>query len=224
VRHGAFDTLTPEAAYWLGFLFADGSVCTSRARVPSITLGLSACDREHVEQFRAFVGSGHAITDVPPYRLATGYVGQPKCVLTFGSAQLAQRVLALGRYSGPIDGELAASRHFWRGVVDGDGSIGIYLYGSPNGDGMRRRYAAFSVAGQQPLLDAFNRFLAANDLPCRKVSPRKSARVCTMTATGRPAERIVHLLYRDAPAVLRRKAVKAQEIIALDGLKRPLVA
>ena len=26
LRHDAFDELTPDAAYWIGFLFADGSV------------------------------------------------------------------------------------------------------------------------------------------------------------------------------------------------------
>jgi len=59
LNEGAFDTLTPEAAYWLGFLLADGSVSDAGL----LTLRLAAVDREHVERFRAFVGAGHPVTE-----------------------------------------------------------------------------------------------------------------------------------------------------------------
>jgi intein-encoded DNA endonuclease-like protein len=47
LRHDAFDELTPSAAYWIGFLFADGSV---RRCGQSGTVGLrvSERDKDHI--------------------------------------------------------------------------------------------------------------------------------------------------------------------------------
>ncbi len=36
INHGAFDVITPESAYWWGFIYADGSIC----RHKSLTVGL----------------------------------------------------------------------------------------------------------------------------------------------------------------------------------------
>ena len=64
LRHNAFDELTPGAAYWVGFLFADGSVsgCGQSGRV---SLRVSERDRDHLVKLRAFLGSTHAISAGP---------------------------------------------------------------------------------------------------------------------------------------------------------------
>jgi len=61
------------------------------------------------------------------------------------SEQLAERILRLGRYDGPIDDTLVGSRDFWRGVTDGDGSLGILDTG----------YAYIGLVGSRRLLEAF---------------------------------------------------------------------
>lgn len=48
------------STYWLGFLFADGTV-VRRAGAPELALVLAVADQDHVERFRAFVGSTHKI-------------------------------------------------------------------------------------------------------------------------------------------------------------------
>ena len=47
LRHDAFDVLTPEAAYWLGMMFTDGTI-SRRTGQASIALGLKECDRGHL--------------------------------------------------------------------------------------------------------------------------------------------------------------------------------
>ena len=44
LNEDAFSTLTPDAAYWLGFLMADGSVCEREVRI-----AVAAIDIAHLE-------------------------------------------------------------------------------------------------------------------------------------------------------------------------------
>lgn len=49
---------TEEKAYWLGFLYADGSVSSSEDK---IELGLAEQDMHHIEKFRDFIGINNKI-------------------------------------------------------------------------------------------------------------------------------------------------------------------
>lgn len=60
LNEDAFDVLSPEAMYWLGFLLADGSVSS---RKHTIQLKLSAKDRSHVEAFARFLETDKAVID-----------------------------------------------------------------------------------------------------------------------------------------------------------------
>ena len=60
-----FETIdTEEKAYWLGFLYADGSVGSTDNR---IELGLAEKDLRHIEKFRDFIGIKNKIS----YRAST---------------------------------------------------------------------------------------------------------------------------------------------------------
>lgn len=122
LNHEAFDIVTNDAAYWIGFLFADGSVIKQQKGAPQVQLRLSEIDRGHLEKFRQFLASTHVITTSPPGNFG-GYRSRASARYAVTSRRLAGRLLEMGRYEGPIASELAASRHFWRGVVDGDGGI-----------------------------------------------------------------------------------------------------
>jgi hypothetical protein len=108
----------------------------------------------------------------------------------------------MGRYEGPIAPELAASRHFWRGVVDGDGSVFILKTG----------YSGINLVGSQRLLDAFLGFLRERNLSGRMiVRPHKS--IHELRTAGYLAELIIDELYRNATTALDRKAAAAASII-----------
>ena len=66
LNHEAFDIVTNDAAYWIGFLFADGSVIKQQKGAPQVQLRLSEVDRGHLEKFRHFLDSTHAIGTSPP--------------------------------------------------------------------------------------------------------------------------------------------------------------
>lgn len=57
LRHDAFDTLTPEGLYWIGFIFADGSISMRQGYLPTLSVNLAERDREHLVALREFLGS-----------------------------------------------------------------------------------------------------------------------------------------------------------------------
>lgn len=121
VRHNAFDEITPECAYWRGFLFADGSVHRRSTRQqPVLSVAVAARDLQQIVKFRSFLGSTH--------KICVGNKRHPSYQFHVASARLCQRLCSLGRYEGPISPELVISRHFWRGLADGDGSLGCYAF------------------------------------------------------------------------------------------------
>ena len=198
----AFDELTPEAAYWVGFLFADGSVYED-AVSKRISVRVSERDREHLVKLRAFLRSTHTIGTGPAGNYG-GYQSRPSVRFSIRSEQLAERILRLGRYDGPIEATLVGSRDFWRGVTDGDGSLGILETG----------YTYFSLVGSRRLLEAFLLFLRNNDLAA-KMTIRPDKTIFQIATAGYTAEKIVHFLYANADVTLDRKAVIAAKIMAI---------
>ena len=59
----AFDAITEESAYWVGFLMADGCVSDpANGRCPTLALALAQRDMHHVVRFREFLGSTHPVS------------------------------------------------------------------------------------------------------------------------------------------------------------------
>jgi hypothetical protein len=202
LRHDAFDDLTPDAAYWCGFLFADGSICERPGRAPTVALTLTEADRPHLEKLRTFLGSAHAITYVKG-RSTRGYNTKPSYRFAVRSSQLAHRLRALGRYDGPVDSRLAQSRDFWRGVMDGDGHVGLHV-----------GQAQVRLCGSHRLLSAYTDFVARTRATpgSRPLTVRPHKSIYQVSATCATAERIAGLLYTEAATALDRKAVAAELI------------
>lgn len=201
LRHDAFDLLTPDAAYWCGFLFADGAV-NMRSGTPMVSVGITAADRRHLEKLRSFLGSTHAIL-LRPGRASRGYISRPSVLFEVRSERLAGRILELGRYGGPLNPDLARSRDFWRGVVDGDGTVGFC-----------KGYPSCRVVGSEWLMRDFAEFISDLAGPRQvKVSPHKS--IYGVSTAGAFGERVLRRLYGDAATSLDRKAAVAAQILAV---------
>jgi hypothetical protein len=153
-------------------------------------------------KLRAFLGSTHTISAGPAGNYG-GYPSRPSALFSVRSARLAERLLSLGRYEGPINGILIRSRDFWRGVVDGDGSLGFLASG----------YAYFGLVGSRRLLEVFLLFLKDNGLGAR-MTIRPDKTIFQVATAGYTAEKIVAFLYRNAEVALDRKAASAAKIVA----------
>jgi hypothetical protein len=207
LRHDALDVLTPDAAYWCGFIFTDGTIIRRRGQ-PEVAVVLQRRDREHLVKLRDFLGSDHAITPLAPAVVAlNGGQGTGAFRYAVCSRRLADRLTALGRYGPAVEPELAASRDFWRGCIDGDGTVSISC-GIPQ----------VKLVGSRWLLRAFVDFLVPISSR-RPLNVRPARNIYVVSTSYATAVKVVERLYTGAGTALDRKAAAAAEILAL---QRPL--
>lgn len=172
IDHHCFDFLSTNARYWLGFLYADGNIQGNE-----INLALANQDKDHLNKFRNFVGSNHKLQEYMNY-----------CKLSFSSPVISQRL----KYFNIIENkthttephlELKYCPHFWRGVVDGDGSINISK--------------GVSLTGNLKTISAFKIFMESD----KEIKPNKKS---FYVYISNPA--VDKLLYNKGFAQLERKA------------------
>lgn len=121
----AFDEITPESAYWIGFLMADGYVENSL-----VTIGLKHNDYEHIKKFLEFVNGNNPIMIKDRVGGFGGSLSRLAVVRVF-SKLMVDKLSEYGvtprkSLTAKVCDELAFNRDFWRGVIDGDGSIGEF--------------------------------------------------------------------------------------------------
>lgn len=209
LNESAFDDAAnnPEAAYWVGFLMADGCVGDDgKGNEPAVQLTLGVRDSGHVESFRRFLGSNNRIVN-------GGKGGMPgsgdRVTFSTRSRRLAE---ALARHGVVPRKSLSArvlalegNAHFWRGCVDGDG----WLYFS------RQRpeypYPTIGLCGVPGLVGQFASYVAS---VCGGKGPTvcRANTVWRVTVSGTRAAKIAAVMWPPGCVCLPRKAVIAAEV------------
>src|SRR4029079_17692844 len=119
----ALDVLTEESEYWIGFLFADGSINYTKIGSPILDVGLAEVDVGHLEKLRFRFRSQHKIIRVLHENVKFGErIVAPKWGARY-SLRSWPLVRALEKYGmakksleRAVSFEpLLSSRHFWRG-------------------------------------------------------------------------------------------------------------
>jgi transposase-like protein len=206
--HSCFSVLTEQSLYWAGYLMADGCVHKNQ-----IVLGAKKADAEHLQRFLTFAWSNAAIT--PSMR--NGY---PQLQVRVYSDKIASDLAKLGvvprkSLTAKAPKRIAARLEFWRGVFDGDGSLGIY---ADRRKSPPRRAARLNLVGSQFLLEQFRTFLARNGMKSKAtVRSKKPHNHFTFDLEGCAAVHAVRLLYTDNSLHLPRKYAMAQKILAEFG-------
>jgi hypothetical protein len=192
----------PEAAYWIGFLMADGCVSmpTYFSNTLHLILQISNRDALHLDNFKKFLGSGHSIQHVPP----RGKNHRPMVRLDVASDRLCTDLARFGVI--PRKSLIAKciglerNRLFWRGVVDGDGWIGV-------------KPPLISLCGSPFLVEQFADF--CRSLWKTKAIPYRDKRCTNMvffSQSNLGAATIALYLYRNRTVALGRKAILAYKI------------
>jgi len=207
VNEYAFDVITPDSAYWIGFLMADGCVQKSN----TITICLSEKDTAHLEKFKEFLGSTNKIHT----QMANANKKSSKTYLSsrfiVGSIRLCEVLKRYGivpnkTFIAKASESLVLNKHFWRGVIDGDGCISWHkrVYGI---------YPRLSLVGSELLLQQFRNFV-------KKIYPNTNSKVIPnrnifqIEFCGKAAVAIISELYTNADTALDRKAAAAREVLA----------
>lgn len=183
-----------EAAYWVGFLMADGCVMVSRTGQCTIALSLVKTDKSHVDAFRTFIGSNAKLEFTPP----RGYVGsQGQYRLSITSKQMAANLNQYGIVPRKSTREqvilLDNNADFWRGVVDGDGWIGSGVL------------PTIGLTGSMRLVTQFVDF--AEPIVGKRMKLHRNHSIWSVCITGVPAQKLMRVVYSHDPSLERKHAL-----------------
>jgi len=214
---GYFDAInTPEKAYWLGFITTDGMVTGFKSGSLRMVIKLARKDREHLEILHRALQAKRPIRDEEQWSKPPGTTERKKrsvSILDVCSPQIVNALVGHGVTARktdtvqPWDGPPELMRHYWRGVIDGDGTIGTY-------DGE----AKLGLCGSKPLVEAFLEW--AKGICGTTANPRQGKqgnRRYWLLALGgnQRLPKLIFALYTDAPVALARK--KAEALLILTG-------
>ena len=216
VDEAAFDgPLTDERAYFVGLMMSDGWLSRGDRCSPAVCLELQEGDAWLVERFREFLKAGHpVIRGTRRAKLPGGRVVLQRFAgIKVRSARLVE---SLGRYGVGFDKSYTARARggvetlpaFWRGVIDGDGTLAVRPDKSAFGSN-----AALSLVGSESLLAQFLAYVktVVADFAGR---PRRDHRgqCWGLEITGMGAVLVAGGLYDGAAVALPRKQALAADV------------
>lgn len=195
-----FDVIDTEGkAYWLGFIAADGNISGG-----NLQFGLADKDGDHLEVLiHALDGTHKVRREMRTTRFGTFPVAHLSIASRLlvaglvGQGITPRKSLTCHAWEGPSD----LQRHYWRGVIDGDGSVGD--------DGI-------SLVGSEAMIRAFAAFMAEQ---CQtKAQPRSHKGIWRAAVSGRvQAARFAAALYAGSTVALERKRQAAERLMASKG-------
>lgn len=202
LNHEYFDSITtPEQAYWLGFIAADGGIIIT-PRSYALRLELAEVDAAHVQLFADAMGS-----DKPLWN-RRGCVGVSldswRLVESLERAGIGQRKSAtVEPWAGPAD----LMPHYWRGLFDGDGGMCLSA-----------GYWHAKICGSKACVEAFGAWARPICGSRAKAIPVRPGHTCWQwqVSSNLKSQLLVWALYEDAPIALERKRMQAQELCATD--------
>ena len=200
-----FDEETPDVAYIIGFLAADG--CVSK-KDNTVSLGLSSVDREILEKFRSLIG-GRPIDD---YITSDGYnVSKWTVASKKIKDKLAEyNIVPQKTFTFTFPSKLKRENyiHFIRGYFDGDGSVS-----TAGPSAIRWQICA---TNQNVLVEIVNYLYKEYQIPKTSVlcseKNRKSPIYYIQYSTV-PTRLIYSILYPENCIYLQRKKKKFDEIV-----------
>lgn len=196
---------TEEKAYWLGFLYADGSVNTSDktcTKPNRLTINLSSKDRIILEKFAKSIESNLEIEDYIPN--GQTYSQNPMSRLCVNSTEFCSYLIEHGCIPNKtfilkmpqLSNDLM--RHFIRGFFDGDGCFESGKH--------------FMITKTESILNDMNNIISAIlNIEHGKIYyyKNKDSRICDLKFFKQDSvKKIYHWLYDDSTIYLERKKDK----------------
>jgi len=184
---------TEEKAYWLGFITADGHISDRELRIQ-----LSIKDKNHLEKFLTAIESTHPIYDY-----------ETSSLVAIKSREIAKDLHRYGLTSTKtysVKPHLLPknlSRHYWRGIFDGDGHIAYH------NNSNRKNYSGFHciLCGTKDICAGFKNFLNKNGIETNSaILPIRDTAAYKFATSGNQIVKSIHsLLYDYSNVSLDRK-------------------
>jgi hypothetical protein len=204
LKETIFDLVTEESAYWIGFLMADGNIRKEKTGNPRISLTLKSEDLKHLNSFERFLCCSNPILSKKT-RLNDKTIIQ--FTLRFSSKKIAETLAKSGvvpnkSLVAKVIG-LDNNRHFWRGVMDGDGS-----FTNRNGHEGDR----IVLTGSRNLTSQCREFIEKN-IPGAAVRIKPEGSYCRLYVYSYTARALAKVLYGNCLIALDRKLIQAIHMV-----------
>lgn len=196
-----FDNIdTEEKAYWLGFLYADGSIGSNEFK---LELNISANDIDHMKKFKTFMKS--TVKDRIDISKGSRY---PICRFSVRNKNIwnqlnskgctPNKTLTLTFPELTLFSDVKLIKDFIRGYVDGDGTLGLY-------SGKHGRIFNLSIAGTPMFLQGIQSQLGVTGTIRNESCNAYKSQVYTLHYSGLKARKVSRILYENANVYLTRK-------------------
>lgn len=194
---------TPDKAYWLGFIFADGYI-----RKYHLSIGLASKDKEHLFRFLTDMGSDSKIKDKVIKKEYKGVVKEYfSSTIDVYSIPIYDDLLKYGLHTKksltllpPENISSEYYRDFIRGYFDGDGCITNYKLCGKN-------HKKIKILGTYLFLEWINFILSENKVSKRKID-KQTNKIFRLQYNTKDSDAIFEFLYRNASTYLQRKKEK----------------
>lgn len=220
-NHDYFEFIdTEDKAYWLGFIVADGNI-SEDGKSKRLTIRLSVKDIEHLKKF-SLVLSGKDIVKIKQ----TTHRDNRKQILELASLRvystpLCNHLANLGVFPAKSGNELLPEiprelyRHFIRGFVDGDGSVGMYSY-----EKTPMRYPAFSLSSMSEDIMKSIQSILNEEIQLNLTVEKSRANLYRLQCSRLNAKKLINWLYEGSTVALERKKAVYLEIISTEDIVR----
>lgn len=209
----AFDSIdTEEKAYWLGFMYADGYI-TSKTN--QVGLSLSIKDIDHLKKFNNFLNYSKGLNISETHQFGSkekfnkngeilqmvhtvitnehlwnalnekGCVPNKSLILTFPDKSIFK--------------DESLIRHFIRGYVDGDGTLGVYPHSKSN----PKLEESLLIVGTKPFLEGVQKYLGIDGFLMQK--PNCNNLTYRLGYSTKKAQNVADILYKNSTIYLDRK-------------------
>lgn len=196
----AFDTITEESAYWIGFWMADGSISNKSSHC---SIELQTKDTGHLFRFQYFLESNC------PIKYTSRPDGRSTCLFSFSSKKIKDdmiknNVIPNKSKLAKVPLTLCLNRHFWRGMIDGDGSIGCYTINKGKPNEIKDRWNII-LCGTESICNGFLNFAKQNFKTKAKSKKSKRKNVWKIVFQHKMASKLIEILYSHSNISLHRK-------------------
>lgn len=202
---------TEEKAYWLGFIYADGSISNgTKQNSDSLCIVLHEKDFKHLEKFKKAIGFTGEVKHYKCYN--NPYSKNPSfCRIKITSNKLVKDLIDKGclrnkskilKYPSNNIVPKHLENHFIRGLIDGDGSIII----------TKDNDFHFCLIGTYEICKGVLKFLNKENLTISN----KSNNCYQITISGnKQSIKLLNMIYKDATIYLDRKYEKYLKMLEI---------
>lgn len=199
VNTANFEPLTKLGSYWLGVLFADGSVYNSAAENPyRISLGLSVKDKHWLNQYASDIG----LSDTYKINEYTNKHGHRSVRVSFSNMHFARILWKYNldprtNYKMSVP-NIVYENDFIRGFLDGDGSSSII-----RGKQTKPHYTISIYVENLPLAESLIKTISSSGIMMN--GPYKHKSIWSIRCSHTKAIELGHWIWNDPVRFLDRK-------------------